>query len=59
MDDQPIGNIRVHVRYVRWKKWQVIFLKLSIVFCGLGIFYIGMKYMNGQYKFTQGFLVAV
>jgi hypothetical protein len=50
------GYLRVIIAHGAWKKWQIIIYKLVVVCCGLAFFYIGIYYMNGAYKITNGMM---
>lgn len=47
------------IAYGNWAKWEVIVYKLIVVFAGLVNFYVGFEYMNGKYKVTKGYYIAL
>ena len=48
------GYMRVAVVYFRWKKWQIIVYKIMLITCGMIFFFIGVRFMSGNYRITGG-----
>jgi hypothetical protein len=47
----------VQIAYAKWKRWEVVLYKLSVLLCGLISFYVAYEYMLGKYKVTKGFYI--
>ena len=54
-----VGTLRVMIAYCNWSRWEIILYKLLVLFAGLVNFYVGYEYMNGKYKISKGFFVAL
>ena len=51
------GYLRVAVYFFQWPKWKIIVYKIMLTSCGMVFFYIGFRFLRGQYKVTRGMMV--